>query len=112
MLINLTAEVILANLLRYFPVGARVTSKQIVTFCESIKKQIFCLNKGYSVYAENDSNSLRTIVMNRPSRYEVIMDQYGLKCRVDLKMINVNIPKEVQKILDKTAKKWAKVIGN
>jgi len=108
-IIFLSAEVLLVYLLRYFPVGVGVPLGEMYRFCESIKKQILSL--GYPVYAQNDTDSLYSVVMNRPSQYEIFMDQYRLKCRVDVETVNVGIPKDVEKILETTAKQWAKNCG-
>lgn len=104
----ISAEVILAYLLRYFPVGVRVPLVEMYWFCESIKEQIFGLNKGYCFYIENDFQSLHWVVMNRPWRYEIFMDEYCLKCRINTEVINMGIPKDVEIILETTAKQWAK----
>lgn len=107
-IVFLSAEVILAYLLRYFPVGVGVPLVEMCRFCESIRQQIFGLNKGYCFYIENDRQSLYSVVMNCPSRYEIFMDEYRLKCRIDTEVINMGIPKDVENILETTAKQWAK----
>lgn len=107
----LSAEVLLVYLLKYFPIGVGVPLREVDRFCESIKKQIFSLNKGYSIYAESDKGSLYSVIRNHPSRYESFMDQYRLRRRVDVEWVNSSIPKEIQEILENTAKQWARKFG-